>query len=92
MNRFMSILIGGALVIGGAAYGENQAPPMMQHGQMMNGAMSCGQMMGKADIKIEKTPDGAIIHMTAKDPRDVAAVQERAQMISTCMGMMRQPH
>jgi hypothetical protein len=30
--------------------------------------------------------------MTAKDPRDVAAVQERAQMISTCMGMMRQPH
>jgi hypothetical protein len=92
MNRIMGILMGGALLLGGVAYGQNQQGPSMGHGQMMSGAMSCGQMTGKADIRVEKTPDGAVIHMTAKDPRDITAVQERAQMMSTCMGMMKHPH
>lgn len=54
-------------------------------GQGMQG-MGCGQMMGGATVSVENTADGAVIRMSAKDPANVAKVQQHAQMMADCMG------
>lgn len=95
MTRVMGLLLTGALLGGGAAYAQNgdtgaQAGAQNQGG-MMGDHMRCGGMMGQANIRVEKTRDGAVIRMSAKDPKDVAAVQEHAERMSSCMGMMGKP-
>jgi hypothetical protein len=45
----------------------------------------CGQITGQADVTVEKTQDGAILRMKAKDPGQVAQVQEAAQKLQTCL-------
>ena len=45
----------------------------------------CGQITGQADVSVEKTQDGAILRMKAKDPGQVAQVQEMAQKLQTCI-------
>jgi len=66
---------------------------MMQHqeamgGRGMMGPEHAGQcpMMGQATVTIERTPNGAILRFTAKDPANVATVQQQAEMMSRCMG------
>ncbi|WP_375744471.1 hypothetical protein NR800_06570 [Corallococcus interemptor] len=56
---------------------------MMGHG--MGGAgMSC-PMRGKADVKVEQTPTGAVLRLTAKDPGQVDDVQRMAERMQRCM-------
>lgn len=55
---------------------------------MMGGMMGCPMMMGAraADVKVEKTPDGAVIRVAAKDAQQVDNIQRMALMMGLCMG------
>ncbi|WP_434345665.1 hypothetical protein ACN6A1_27330 [Myxococcus virescens] len=54
-------------------------------GQGMGGAgMNCS-MRGRADVKVEQTPTGAILRLTAKNAGQVEEVQRMAQGMQRCM-------
>jgi hypothetical protein len=55
------------------------------HGMMMGDGMSCSEMMGHADVKVENTSSGAVIRLTAKNKDQVKHVQHMAQMMKRCM-------
>ncbi|GMU06569.1 hypothetical protein ASNO1_28220 [Corallococcus caeni] len=56
---------------------------MMGHG--MGGAgMNC-PMRGMADVKVEQTPTGALLRLTAKNPGQVEEVQRMAEGMQRCM-------
>lgn len=55
-------------------------------GHHMGGAGMHCPMAGMADVKVEQTPTGAILRLTAKSPDQVAEVQQHAQMMASCMG------
>jgi len=67
---------------------------MMMHGQngMMGGqsgmTMSCPMagMGGMADIKVENTKKGAVIHMDARKSEQVGQLQQMAQQMMHCLG------
>ena len=98
MKRMIAMVFGGLLLGGGLAgaqqpggtAGQTGAPAascpcgMMGKGARAGGA--CGQMRSQANVRVEKTANGAVIRMTAKSPQQVAAVQQHAEMMSTCMG------
>lgn len=56
---------------------------MMSH-DMGGAGMSC-PMAGMADVKVEQTPTGAILRLTAKSPDQVSKVQQHARMMENCM-------
>lgn len=45
----------------------------------------CGVMAAHlGNVRVENTKDGAIIHLTAKEPSDVTAVQQAANQAAAC--------
>jgi hypothetical protein len=48
--------------------------------------MGGGPMMGQANVTVENTSGGAVIRFTARDPSQVQNIQQRAQMMASCMG------
>jgi hypothetical protein len=57
----------------------------MHHGMGGHGGPD-GKGMPAADVKIEKTKNGAVIRIAAKNASDVADVQRRALMIALHLG------
>jgi hypothetical protein len=77
----------------GHMMGGGQNGMMMdgQSGMMMGGTgegdhCPMADMHGMADVKIENTKNGAIIHMNAKNATQVAQIQQMAQRMTQCMG------
>ena len=62
----------------------------MQHHAMMHGDSSCPMEEAApiADIKVEKTADGAVIRLVAKKPEDVARIQQMAERMAEHMSSM----
>jgi hypothetical protein len=56
---------------------------MMGHG--MGGAGMHCPMHGMADVKVEETPTGAVLRLTAKNPGQVSEVQRMAEGMQRCM-------
>jgi hypothetical protein len=58
----------------------------MQPG-MGGGPMSgmCGRMGQMADVTVENTPNGAAVHLNAKDSSQLEAVRQMAQRTGRCM-------
>lgn len=90
MSRTIALLLGSFFLVAGSAYGQRPGETR-PGGPMMREHMMCGQMQAQADVKVEKTPDGAVLRLSAKDPKNVAAVQQHAEMMSRCMRMSDPP-
>lgn len=56
------------------------------HGMMGGGMMGCPMMNDGVDVRVEKTKDGAVIRLSARDPAQVEILQRRALMTGLCMG------
>lgn len=54
-------------------------------GHATGGAGMHCPMHGMADVKVEDTPTGAILRLTAKNPNQVDEVQRMAQGMQRCM-------
>ncbi|WP_375754370.1 hypothetical protein [Corallococcus exercitus] len=59
--------------------------PCWMMGGGMGGAGMSYPMHGMADVKVEQTPTGAVLRLTAKDPAKVSEVQRMAQRMEGCM-------
>ncbi|MBS2030232.1 MAG: hypothetical protein JST54_20180 [Deltaproteobacteria bacterium] len=46
----------------------------------------CGALPQKADVVVQNTSDGAVVHFKAKAPANVSEVQQDAATLGACMG------
>ena len=94
MRKVALAMMLGVLSLGGVAAaqgapappaGQTAAPmcPCMGGGGRMAGG---GPMMNQANVTAENTSGGAVLRFTARDPSQVQTIQQRAQMMASCMG------
>lgn len=77
----------GQMMGGGGGHMQHGDGKMMGEGHGMgDSGGGCGPMRAMADVKVEQTPQGAVLRLTAKDAAQVAQVQEHARMMERCMG------
>ena len=75
----------------GNAGGGMQGMQGMQGMHGMGGGGMAGMCpMSNADVRMESTPNGAVLRLEAKDKSDVPQVQSMARMMAQCMSGQQQ--
>jgi hypothetical protein len=87
------LLIAVGVVLGAtAAFGQDRAmgkPPIPQ----VEGAQTCQveQLSLLSRMRVTESRNGAVLHISARDPKQVKTVQNLAEMLNNCINASHRP-